>query len=346
MFHRMYRSILSALLLLSVLQGQAQRYFFENVAVRDGLPASKVYALLQDSTGLLWIGTEAGLASYDGNKVKAFGAGEDLAPSGARSIFLDKDLRLWVGHLGGGISLREGNRFRSLQLEGTPPTKDITDIAQDEKGAIWVATFGDGAYRIGDVPDKGPVKTDQFNEGKGLSSRITGMTRLNDGKLLFLEASGDMKVWDAGKMGFTPFKPKGLPLLMGVTTVFQDSKDGLWIGTQSAGAINVEAKTGKVTTYDIASALPSNFVLCFGEDEQGRIWVGTWDNGLARIEKTASGGSTRTMAHTASGCDVLPGTARATCSSVPMMPAWRSTKGTGSGLSPKTIIWWTSRSGP
>ena len=135
------------------------------------------------------------------------------------------------------------------------------------------------------MPDKGPVKTDQFNEGKGLSSRITGMTRLNDGKLLLLEASGDMKVWDAGKMGFTPFKPKGLPLLMGVTTVFQDSKDGLWIGTQSAGAINVEAKTGKVTTYDIASALPSNFVLCFGEDEQGRIWVGTWDNGLARIEK-------------------------------------------------------------
>lgn len=285
MFHRMYRSILSALLLLAALNGHAQRYFFENVAVRDGLPASKVYAILQDSTGLLWIGTEAGLASYDGNKVKPYGAGENLAPSGARSIFQDKDQRLWVGHLGGGISLREGNRFRTLTLEGAPPTKDITGIAQDGTGAIWIATFGDGAYRIGEVPKEGPVKADQFTEGKGLSSRITGVTTLNDGKLLFLEASGDMKLWDAGKQGFTAFKPNGLPVLIGITTVFQDSRDGLWIGTQSAGAINVDAKSGKVTTYDIASALPSNFVLCFGEDEQGRVWVGTWDNGLARIEK-------------------------------------------------------------
>ena len=62
MFHRMYRSILSALLLLSVLQGQAQRYFFENVAALDGLPASKVDALLQDIASRDWIGTESGLA--------------------------------------------------------------------------------------------------------------------------------------------------------------------------------------------------------------------------------------------------------------------------------------------
>lgn len=285
MFHRMYRRLLPALLLTVALNSQAQRYFFENVAVRDGLPASKVYALLQDSTGLVWIGTEAGLASYDGNKVKTYGASNGLAPSGARSIFQDKELRLWTGHLGGGISLGEGNGFRELKLGGTPPTKDVTGIAQDAKGAIWIATFGDGAYRILEVPKEGALKADQFTEGKGLNSRITGITTLNDGKLLFLEASGDMKLWDDGKQVFTDFKPKGLPMLMGVTTLYQDSRNGLWIGTQSAGAVHVEAKTGKVTTYDIASALPSNFVLCFGEDEQGQIWIGTWDNGLARIEK-------------------------------------------------------------
>ncbi len=281
----MGRFLLLVLLVVTALNGQAQRYFFENVAVRDGMPASKVYALLQDSTGLLWIGTEAGLASYDGNKVKAFGASAHLAPNGARSLFLDKDLRLWVGHLGGGVSLKEGNRFRTLQLGASPPSRDITAIAQDVKGDIWVATFGEGAYRIHEVPKEGPVEAGKYDEGQGISARITGITKLNDGRLLFLEANGDMKIWDVEKEVFQAFKPKGLPPLLAVTTVFQDSRDGLWIGTQSSGAVHVEPKTGMTDTYDIASALPSNFVMCFSEDEQGRIWVGTWDNGLARIEK-------------------------------------------------------------
>lgn len=285
MLRKTARFLLISLLVAAATTSQAQRYFFENVAVRDGLPASKVYALLQDSTGLLWIGTEAGLANYDGNRVRAFGASDLLAPNGARSLFLDKEERLWVGHLGGGVSLREGNRFRALQLGTTPPAKDITGIAQDVRGDIWVSSFGDGAYRISNVPDEGPVEAGRFDEKDGLSLRITGITTLNDGRLLFLEANGDMKVWVPEKSKFVPFKPKGLPMLMGVTTVFQDSRDGLWIGTQSNGAVHVDSRTGNVVTYDIASALPSNFVMCFSEDEQGRIWVGTWDNGLARIEK-------------------------------------------------------------
>ena len=270
------------MLLLAPTTSHAQRYFFENVAVRDGLPASKVYALLQDSTGLLWIGTESGLASYDGLKVKAYGTGDHLAPNGARSIFQDSRQRLWVGHLGGGISLRDGNGFRAVQLDGIKSEHDITAIAQDSQGAIWLATFGDGAYRISDIPEDGPVKAEKFTDSKGLAERITGITRMNDGKLLFLEAQGDMKLWDGGK--FVPYKPQGMPALMGITTVFQDSRDRLWVGTQSAGAVCIDTKANKVLTYDIATALPSNFVLCFGEDEQGRVWVGTWDNGLARIE--------------------------------------------------------------
>ena len=284
MFHPRHWLSIIALTLLMPLHGVAQRYFFENIAVRDGLPASKVYALLQDSTGLLWVGTESGLASYDGLRVTTYGAADHLAPNGSRSLFVDSDDRLWVGHLGGGISLRDLNGFRALQLSGLKPQHDITGIEQGPDGSIWVATFGDGAYCIKKVPQEGPVQAEQFKEANGLSDRITGITRMNDGKLLFLEAQGDMKLWDPATAKFTAFKPKGLPLLIGITTVFQDSRDRLWIGTQSTGAVCLDTKTGRVEGYDIASALPSNFVLCFGEDEQGRIWVGTWDNGLARIE--------------------------------------------------------------
>src|SRR5262245_52662181 len=101
-----YGSTLVALGLVSGLS--AQRYYFENVAVANGLPATKVYAVLQDSTGLVWLGTESGLASFDGTNVVTFGSNEGMAQGGVRSLFLDKSRRLWCGHLGGGISVSVG----------------------------------------------------------------------------------------------------------------------------------------------------------------------------------------------------------------------------------------------
>lgn len=283
MVHHLSRAAAVAVLLLGGPGADAQRYFFENIAVQNGLPASKVYAVLQDSTGLLWLGTEAGLASYDGNTITSFGPSEHVAPSGARSLLIDRQQRLWVGHLGGGISVREGAAFHVLEPEGPGLTRDVTSIAQDASGAIWVATFGEGALRFTDVPAEGKAKADRFGSGQGLSDRITGITRLRDGSLLFLEAEGAIQRWDAAAGTFTPYTPKGLPALMGITAVFQDSRGDLWIGTQTSGAVHLDAQ-GTATTYDIGTRLPSNFVFCFGEDEDGRVWVGTWDNGLARIE--------------------------------------------------------------
>lgn len=275
--------VLAVLMLATGLDAKAQRYFFENVGVQDGLPASKVYDLLQDSTGLIWVGTEAGLASYDGRAVQTFGGRDDLAANGVRILFLDKDERLWAGHLGGGISLRDDGRFRKIELAEAAPAHDVTGLAQDSDGAIWVATFGDGAYRISEVPEQEAPSASRYGEAEGLNARLVGITTLNDGSLLFLDAQGGMKRWVNG--GFEVYKPKGMPQLMGITNVFQDSHDRIWIGTQSSGAVMVDPRSGEQTTYDIASAMPSNFVMCFAEDASGQIWVGTWDNGLARIEE-------------------------------------------------------------
>ena len=170
MAFRFRRSLIALACSLSVASASAQRYFFENIGVPEGLPASKVYALLQDSTGLVWLGTEAGLASYDGNSVRTFGGAQHMARSGVRSLFLDDKQRLWAGHLGGGLSLGERSVFRKLDVPGAPLTRDITGIAEDGKGAIWVTTFGDGALRITDVPDNGPVKADRFGSAKGISA--------------------------------------------------------------------------------------------------------------------------------------------------------------------------------
>lgn len=268
-----------------------QRFYFENISVEQGLPASKVYGLLQDASGLIWMGTEAGLANYDGNAVVAFGTGEGLAPNGARSLMLDREGRLWVGHIQGGLSILDGRVFRTVSVNGSPLTSDITGIAQDGEGRIWLATYGQGVFRLKGLPamEEGAanvsVEADRFGGAQKISDNINSVAALQDGGVCIIEDGGTLRQWNDGAGIFERLDLRGLPDLLSATSLFEDGRGALWVGTISNGAFKVDRKTGEVRTYDLLAGMPSNFAVCFAEDEAGRVWIGTWDAGLARIEE-------------------------------------------------------------
>ncbi|MCB9170149.1 MAG: hypothetical protein H6594_07355 [Flavobacteriales bacterium] len=280
---RMLRPVLLLLIVAVCVPAKAQRFYFENIGVQEGLPASKVYAVQQDSSGLVWVGTEAGLGSYDGNAIVPYGTDKGVAPSGARTLFLDPEQRLWVGHLGGGISLRTNGSFRTVEIAGTELTSDITGIAQDASGAIWVTTFGQGAWRIAAVPDAGPVKADAIAGDKGLSEKIAGMVRAHDG-LLFIEDNGVVKRWDeaAGKASMLTIP--GVTDGQRVTSLFEDRDGAIWLGTVNNGAYRFMPSSGVVTTFDLRNGIPSSIITCIAQDALGDVWLGTWDSGIARID--------------------------------------------------------------
>src|SRR6202007_289457 len=49
------------------------RYFHRNWRRSDGLPGNSVYAIAQTADGYLWIGTENGLARFDGHRFTRYG---------------------------------------------------------------------------------------------------------------------------------------------------------------------------------------------------------------------------------------------------------------------------------
>ena len=105
----------------------AQRFYFERLDVQNGLPSSNVYSVLQDSTGLVWLGTEDGLVSFDGRDrvgVRPYGVEDGLAPKGVRCLLMDRTGRFWAGHTGGGISLRTGRTFTLV----TPPGARVEKV--------------------------------------------------------------------------------------------------------------------------------------------------------------------------------------------------------------------------
>jgi ligand-binding sensor domain-containing protein/class 3 adenylate cyclase len=276
--------VLSILVALALACGlNAQRYYFENVSVASGLQASKVYAVLQDSAGLVWLGTESGLASYDGITVSNFGPNEGLAMGGVNRLFLDRDKRLWVGHLGGGISLREGRKFRALTVSDTPITVDVTAIAQDASGAMWIGTYGMGALKVKNLPQEGPIEVERFTGATGPGERITSIVRRANGDLVFLDDIEGLRSYETTKGTFGMFPIDTLAEQQGVTCYFEDRSGGIWIGTRLHGALYW--KDGKTISYDQPDGLPESSIKAFGEDQEGRVWISAWGGGLTRVDK-------------------------------------------------------------
>src|SRR5215211_6297746 len=89
------------------------------VTLFHGLPSDQVRAVAQDAEGVMWFGTDAGLARYDGRRVQSVTT-EGLAGPRARALASDEAGALWVGSDAGAFVRAAGSQeFRSVaELRG------------------------------------------------------------------------------------------------------------------------------------------------------------------------------------------------------------------------------------
>lgn len=271
------RPLLLGLFVTLVSGADAQRYFFENISVQQGLPASKVYAAVQDGYGTVWLGTEAGLASYDGNTIVAYSSSDGAARGGVRALLVDGAGRLWAGHLDGGLTVVDNARIMAYRpAEGM--NAGITGIAEDGNGGIWLATAGQGAWRV--ALEGGTFTAQRLND-PGLRDKLLGATRLKDGSVCFVEVGGGL-AQISGKVVRKMDLP-GVPEGFAPTSCFQASDGALWVGTDGGGAFRIAADGRGSQRFDPTNGMPSAIVYCFGEDAEGQVWIGTVDGGAVKV---------------------------------------------------------------
>jgi signal transduction histidine kinase/ligand-binding sensor domain-containing protein/ActR/RegA family two-component response regulator len=125
------------------------------VAVRpDGaykLSDRRITALAHGLDGSLWIGTRDGLNRYDPtthvvDRILAKSSDQNTPTGLISSLLTDREGRLWVGTMGGGIHILEscdagGNsRFRWLGTAEGLPNANVDQLLMDPTGNIWVST--------------------------------------------------------------------------------------------------------------------------------------------------------------------------------------------------------------
>jgi len=100
-----------------------------NYGVVEGLPAGTVTAVIEDSHGLIWVGTRVGVAAFVKNQWQVEFAG------GVNNVFEDHAKNLWID-VAGKIFVRHPDAHGFEQVRSD--SKSVQSFAEDQSGGIWV----------------------------------------------------------------------------------------------------------------------------------------------------------------------------------------------------------------
>src|SRR5580658_3203639 len=283
------------------------------ISIRNGLPDLKVNFLLPDGEHDLWVGTDNGIARWNGTQFVT----ADIPPSGglppqsrmqALVILKDHDGNVWVGTDSRGLLRLNAHGVASFTSESSSP-QAITALFEGREGCIWIG-HADGMERLRDsafvtysnaegLPTDGsnPVFVDSTNRlwfppatgglwwSKDSQHGHVTADGLNDDIVYALDgAPGELWV-GRQRGGLTRLALNGPPIAAKTWThadgLAQDSvasvyraRDGtVWAGTLSAGVSRL--RDGRFTNFTEANGLASNTVSAILESADGTMWFAT-----------------------------------------------------------------------
>ncbi|MEW6323483.1 MAG: diguanylate cyclase [Acidobacteriota bacterium] len=280
-------------------------YLQQRWSLEQGLPQVSVAELAQDRDGFLWVGTQDGLARFDGVEFRVYTTATTpgLAGNNITRLLVEDNGTLWVGTRSG-LSRFDGSQFAVAQVEGRAIGSVHrlalagSDLLVASDGGLF--RWSDGALRIvEDVPER-PVFFATPTESGSLMVGLTGLVRDGTGvgardyrldtfgtgviPKQFLRACGGD--WIATTVGLLRLTGTGLEPVASLTRnniseITCDPDGTLWVATDTGIA---RLRNGQLVEWvDDEARLEHRFVTALLRDRDGAMWVGTLTGGLYRL---------------------------------------------------------------
>lgn len=276
------------------------RYLVSRWTLADGLPQSSPNSLAIDARGYLWVGTELGLARFDGTSFKVWDTRHGLP--GERVVrLLPTQAGLWVATEPAALSLFSDGVFHPVF-----PNRTVLALAVDRQGNVWIGTPEESyiverggplaAFATADAP-RGV--TAWLNDGAGelLAASIRGVSRLDadgswhttplgplqppvqglarvDGGLLAAARNGFWRLTDGR---WTLVEP-GTNIHAGIAP---SGDGGAWLWSLEGGLLRF-SEGGVERVGDLGS---SHAVFAALPDGADTLWLGIADEGLLRLQR-------------------------------------------------------------
>ncbi len=238
-----------------------------------GLPQDTIRAITQTKDGYLWLGTDEGLARFDGYDFVVFDKDHSALPTNSiTALAAGADGSLWIG-TSNGLTRYRDRQFYTFTTKDGLPDNSIADLAVDHAGALWAVAGVDLAEFDGS-------RFVVFKAGKDIP--LMTVQRVTEDRHRHLLVGGFSSVVQREGTRFVPVIGPAVLASDFVTQLVCDNKDNLWIGG-SQGLIR-RSPDGTIRRFDARDGLPDIFVRALRVDHDGNVWAGT-NSGLARLQK-------------------------------------------------------------
>lgn len=196
------------------------------------------------------------------------------------SAYYDSQGILWIGTNGGGV-MYSNLRLQFFNQYHQDRHNEICAITSDENGYVWLATFHKGIMRstapfdhTGNVEFKSAVNNEHYRE------TVLCLFKDKKGLMWFGNKDGTLTTYDGLRFKTHIIKIGNTINKSYVWSLFIDSKDNFWIGTDEGlllfDPISMHAE--RIPAPD--HAFP---IRAITESKDGKLWIGTLYNGLRRV---------------------------------------------------------------
>lgn len=270
-------------LILSTTFVRAQAYsqfYFTHINGENGLSASNVKVILQDSYGFMWFGTKNGLNRYDGTSILQFNCDDLKAGIGNHNIsalYEDKERRLWVG-TDRGIYIYDPTMDIFTRLKPESPDKVtpgnwVAEILADSVGNVWVLIPDQGLFRFSGT-DK--VRHYPITDKSNFKNESPECIAVNQDGEVWVGTSGvGLFKYNQDKDSFEQYltdrNGKSLANKNIMSICFQD--DAIVLAIHEGELFKYDTRTNVLTTIPFPGERKTFLrdVVCFGDE----LWVGS-----------------------------------------------------------------------
>lgn len=294
--------------------------------VPNSLVENNISCFLEDQSGCIWIGTSNGVSRYDpgkqffGHVTASLNHRYSLDEKSVWSIAETKEGNFWVGTRGGlnlVMPAQEVIYHYAHQGQNRTAANDnsIFSVYPDREGNVWVGSI-DGFFKLRFAADYQSATYEPVsfkpNFDKTGDNRVYRIVEDADGFLwlatkqglcIYNKRTGKYRFYDGSTNNVSKIK---LPSSPSVRCVFIDSKQTKWVSTDDGSLYRIKTSSSDyniiVESFEQFNLFRSveggsqYMITSFWEDQQGKIWMGSFGAGLIEFDPK----TTKAIFHTES----------------------------------------------
>ncbi len=251
--------------------------------ISEGLPSATVWDFAQDSSGVMWAATRAGLFRLAAEGWRGVGREDGLQDSDALALLADRRGTLWVATRAGTYAMPKGSR--TFERRANPPGDVVAgSLREASNGAVWSASMTNGLALLADTVGATPENGGVARVGTARPARTMYVDRAG---VIWLASIDRLRRYvittaqdGSPRIAAETMDDARLAENTAAFAFLQDREDNVWVGT----AQGLERyRPTKLTRLLMPQAILGPAIVAA---DSGGLWMGTANGATYRIGDT------------------------------------------------------------